>query len=145
MGAGIFPFVLPETVVDGLPKGARVVEVGVGARWETLQALLDRRPDVAAVATDVHGGRLVGAPDSVRTMEEDIFEPTPWLYEGADLVYAVRCPEEMQPPLARAVAGTGGRLGLQVLKDELADLSGIIGEPELLTAEDGTTWRLWEA
>lgn len=135
---------LPEAVVQALPKGARVVEVGVGARWDTLEDLLERRPDLAVVATDVHAGRLVGAPGTVRTLKEDINEPKPWLYEGADLVYAVRCPEEMQVPLAKAVAGTAGHLALRVLKDELADLSGVLGDPEIVTAETGETWRVWE-
>ncbi len=135
---------LPEAVVERLPAGARVVEVGVGARWDTLEDLLERRPDLAAVATDVHGGRLVGAPASVRTLEEDITDPKPWLYEGADLVYAVRCPEEMQLPLAKAVAGTGGLLALRVLKDELADVTGLLGEPKIVTTERGETWRVWE-
>lgn len=136
---------LPPRILAKLPEGARVVEVGLGGRWTTMEALAEARPDLELVATDVHEERLAEPPHGVETVLDDAFEPDVELYEGARLIYAVRVPAELQPPLARLAKQVGANLALLALKDEWADLQGTLGRPTLYASPDGRTWRVWWA
>jgi len=64
-----------------------------------------RRPGVAAglaargcavTATDVTEREV---PDGVAFVVDDVTDPDRSVYEGADAVYALRCPPELQRPL----------------------------------------------
>lgn len=135
--------VLPARVVDVLPEGTFVVEVGVGARWDTITRLSRHRPDLRLLATDIRSEALQGAPTGVQTVQDDVFDPDPAVYTGAGLLYAVRCPAELQPPLARLARSVGATLAVRALKDELGPVDRILGEPTLQRAENGDPWRLW--
>lgn len=115
----------------------------MGGRWGTLEALHEGRPDLALVATDVHAHRLENAPGWVQAVRDDVTEPRPSIYRGAQLLYAVRCPEELQVPLARLASSLQASLAVQALKDEWVALDGLLGAHELLQAPDGRPWRWW--
>jgi hypothetical protein len=86
-------------LADALAEYApdRAVEVGVGARPAVTAALAARGRRV--VATDVVERSV---PDGVVFVRDDITDPDPNLYTDADLVYALRCPPELQRPLVAA-------------------------------------------
>jgi uncharacterized UPF0146 family protein len=91
-----------ETLVGFLARYDALVEVGVGERPETAAALVDRGSSVTA--TDVHRRSV---PDGVAFVRDDVTDPDPAVYAGADAVYALNCPPELQAPL-RAVAADAG-------------------------------------
>lgn len=132
---------LPAAVVEALEEGARVVEIGVGGRFEALVDLHERREDLELAATDVRPTALDGAPGYVETRLEDVFEADPAAYREVALLVAVRAPAEMQPAVARLAGGTGAGLALSPLGDELAPLEPILGSPEVLSS--ARAWRYW--
>jgi hypothetical protein len=89
-------------IVSRLCGYGRAVEVGVGRRPAVAAGLADRGVDV--VATDVHPRET---PPGVTFAREDVTDPDPTRYERADVVYALRCPPELQRPL-REAARLGG-------------------------------------
>ncbi|MDK2989694.1 MAG: uncharacterized protein PWR16_1223 [Methanoculleus sp.] len=72
----------------------RVVEVGVGNNPEA--ARLVAAAGGLMLCTDIRPGIR---HDGLTVVTDDIFEPDLRLYEGADLIYAVRPGVEMVPPL----------------------------------------------
>lgn len=137
-------FVLPAPVIDRLEPEARIVEVGVGGRFDTLADLARRRPDAALVATDVHAEALEDAPAGVEVHVDDVTRPTIGIYEGAALLYAVRCPAELQVPLARVAEQVGSTLAIRAFKDEWADVDRCLGPHTLFSTRQGA-WRAWTA
>ena len=92
----------PPEVVEVLTGYEVLVEVGVGRRTGVAAALADRGRQVTA--TDVVEREV---PDGVRFVVDDVTDPDPSVYEGADAVYALRCPPELQRSLV-AVAESAG-------------------------------------
>jgi len=84
-------------IVSRLSGYERAVEVGIGRRPEIAGRLTERGVDV--VATDV--GRRE-TPPGVAFAREDVTDPDPSRYGAADVVYALRCPPELQRPLREA-------------------------------------------
>jgi len=72
----------------------RTVEVGIGKNTETACMLLDSGASVRCI--DVMD---VEVPERLCFALDDIFSPDISLYEGADLIYAIRPAIEMIPPL----------------------------------------------
>ncbi|WP_292366464.1 MULTISPECIES: UPF0146 family protein [unclassified Methanoculleus] len=72
----------------------RVVEVGVGNNPEAARLL--KAAGALVLCTDIRPGIR---HDGLAVATDDIFEPDLRLYEGADLIYAVRPGVEMVPPL----------------------------------------------
>lgn len=132
---------IPAPVLDALPPGPHVVEIGVGSRFEAARALLERFPEAHLVLTDVDPDALEGAPEAANATVDDVTSPRLPLYRGADLIYARRCPAELQPPIARLAANVGAVVALHALKDEWAHLPGELGE--VRTVSDGEdAWRV---
>jgi uncharacterized UPF0146 family protein len=82
-------------LVDRLARYDHLIEVGVGRRPDVAAALAARGRSVTA--TDVRGRDV---PDGVRFVRDDVTDPEPAVYRGADAVYARNCPPELQAPLA---------------------------------------------
>lgn len=72
----------------------RAVEVGVGNNPDA--ARLIKAAGALMLCTDIRPGVR---HDGLDVVTDDIFEPDLRLYEGADLIYAVRPGVEMVPPL----------------------------------------------
>ena len=89
-------------LADRLARYDDLVEVGVGSQPDVAAALADRGRTVTA--TDIHERDV---PAGVRFVRDDVTDPDPAVYRGADAVYALNCPPELQRPLS-AVARTAG-------------------------------------
>lgn len=137
-------FVLPPRVIDRVPTGGLVVEIGVGNRYDAIQELAQRRGDLELRAVDVRPQGLEDAPAGVKAVRDDIWEPDEGVYEGAALLFAVRCPTELQPPLARLARRVNAALAINVVKDEWARLDPILGGHKLARHE-GHVWRVYAA
>ncbi len=70
------------------------VEVGIGKNTEVARILLDA--GVRVRSTDV---KECGVPGWLCFTIDDVFSPDTSLYEGADVIYAIRPAIEMIPPL----------------------------------------------
>jgi uncharacterized UPF0146 family protein len=81
-------------IAERLAAFDRVVEVGVGRRTDVAARLADRA--VAVTATDVHPRPV---PDGVEFLRDDVTDSDPAVYEGADALYALACPPELQRPV----------------------------------------------
>ncbi|ELY80027.1 hypothetical protein C486_09945 [Natrinema gari JCM 14663] len=87
-------------MIDHIDEYEQVVEVGIGRRADLARALAER--GVAVTATDVHDRDV---PDGVAFVRDDIVDPEPSVYAGADAVYARNLPPELhRPALAAARA-----------------------------------------
>ena len=75
-----------------------MVEIGIGRRPALAAALVERGRTV--VATDVHDRPV---PEGVRFVRDDVTDPDPAVYAGADAIYALNLPPELHRP-ALAVA-----------------------------------------
>jgi uncharacterized UPF0146 family protein len=103
-------------------RARKVVEVGAGASFATALALQSRAPQAAFLLTDVDP-RVLQAPPPLKGVVHDVTKDNAKPFGGADLVYAVRLPEELQAPVARLARQLGADLALRPLKDEWADLA----------------------
>ena len=82
-------------LVDRLARYDDLVEVGIGSRPDVAAALADRGRTVTA--TDIHERDV---PAGVRFVRDDVTDPDPAVYRGADAIYALNCPPELQRPLS---------------------------------------------
>lgn len=89
-----------RALVDRLAGFDRVVEVGVGHRPGVAAGLATA--GVAVTATDVRNRPV---PEGVRFVRDDVTDPDPRIYSGADAVFARNLPPDLHRP-ARDVAHT---------------------------------------
>lgn len=131
---------LPQPLLDRVARARKVVEVGAGASFATALALQSHAPHAAFVLTDVDP-RVLQAPPPLTGLLHDVARDGAKPLGGADLVYAVRLPEELQASIARLARALGADLALRPLKDEWADLA-----PHFLRHEAWPEgWRYWPA
>jgi uncharacterized UPF0146 family protein len=100
-------------IEDVYPRGARLVEVGVGERDETARRLADAGYDVTA--SDV---RDVGDSVGVDFVRDNVREPDAGVYEGTALVYSLRPPYEIHADIEEVARTVGADLLLAPLGDE---------------------------
>ncbi len=86
-------------LVDRLARYDELIEIGVGNRPEIAAALAERGRRVTA--TDLYD-RSVSPP--VRFVRDDVTDPDLTVYAGADALYALNCPPELQRALVDAAA-----------------------------------------
>jgi len=133
--------VLAPGLLDDLPPHPRIVEIGVGGRFDLAEHLLGAIDEVDLLLVDVNPDALDSAPEPARAAVDDVTQPRLPLYRDADLIVARRCPAELQPPIARLARGVFAILAVQALKDEWADWPG--PPPREFSGENGT-WRVVE-
>lgn len=90
----------PPELAAWLAACDRVLEVGVGRRFELATHLAERGVHVTAI--DVEPG---SPPPRVRVLTADVHALDPALVAPIDAVYALNLPPELQPPTAAAAAG----------------------------------------
>lgn len=104
-------------------RDARVaLEVGAGRDFSTALALAEAAPQARWFVSDVDE-RVLLAPPALHAVLLDVAIAAPEDAPPADLVYAVRLPEELQGGAARLARSLGADLALRPLKDEWADVS----------------------
>lgn len=113
---------LPPPLLARVARARKVVEVGAGGVFATALALQAHAPRAEFVLTDVDP-RVLRAPPPLRGVLHDVTRDGPGPLAGADLVYAVRLPEELQRAAAGLARELGADLALRPLKDEWADLA----------------------
>jgi uncharacterized protein len=75
-------------------KYKNVAEVGVGSNFTAAEIIA--QSGILVRCSDI---RVTAPPAGVFFFRDDIFDPDVSMYAGADLVYAIRAPGELIPPL----------------------------------------------
>lgn len=88
-----------DAIVSRLRVFDSLVEIGIGRRTEVAAAL---SAHASVTATDVTDRTV---PRGVRFVRDDVTDPDPAVYAGADAVYGLNLPPELHRP-ARSVART---------------------------------------
>ena len=112
---------IPSALARRVARSRFVVEVGAGAAFESALALHALAPGARFLLTDVDP-RVLAAPAPLEAIVHDITRDPDAPFAGADLLVAIRPPEDLQPVLARVARRLGADLALRALKDEWADL-----------------------
>ena len=94
-----------RAIVGRLSDYDRVVEIGIGRR-----VTVARAPAAAGVAVTVTDIREREVPAGVRFVCDDVTDPTPAVYEGAEALYALNLPPELHRPTADLAAAVGADL-----------------------------------
>ena len=89
-------------LADRLCRYDRLVEVGVGNRPDIAIEVAERGRRVTA--TDIYARPV---SDAVRFVIDDVTDPDLAVYQGADAVYALNCPPELQRSLADIATAVG--------------------------------------
>ncbi len=96
----------------------RVVEVGVGYFPHVAQRLSEM--GLKVILIDREERLLAG----MRVKKDDIFAPRREIYQGADLIYSIRPPLEMQLALGELAAAVSADVIVRPLQDEIAQIAG---------------------
>lgn len=115
---------LPAPLLERARRARKIVEVGAGRRFETALALREAAPDAEVWVTDVEPDVLL-APPTLHARLLDAHGRVPDELAGADLVVAIRLPEELQLATARLARELSADLAIRPLKDEWADVSSV--------------------
>jgi len=101
---------LAAALASSLRPGERVVEVGVGRRPDVAAELAAAGYDVVATDVDDHE-----TPPDVTFRRDDVTDPDGDVYASAALVYALRCPPELQRPLVDVARSVGAACAFTTL------------------------------
>jgi len=101
---------------------SKIVEVGIGKVSVVAAELRRLLPGCDLVVTDVK--EPAELPAGAKFVCDDITAPDLGVYQGADLIYAIRPPPELQPHLLRVAREVGADLLLKLTSDEEAAESG---------------------
>jgi len=104
----------------------KVVEVGVGRRTILLETL--RKYGMEVMGVDIKP--VTGV------MPDDIFSPQHEIYEGAELICAIRPPTELWVPIAKIASKVGAELILRPLGSEHVCLSDFYRKEKAVNLKD---------
>jgi hypothetical protein len=86
-------------------RGARkIVEVGIGRFRSVALEISERLPNADLVVVDNDPkviAEVKGCCPSLKAVLNDVMRPTTKVYDGADLIYSIRCPPELLPCLTK--------------------------------------------
>lgn len=123
------PTVRPQTLsalADRLGRFDVLVEVGIGRRTDLAAALVEGRE---VRATDVVERAV---PPGVTFHVDDLTDPDPAVYAGADAIYALNLPPELHRPARSLAEAHDAAFAFTTLG---ADAPEVPAEPETLPGE----------
>lgn len=115
-----------EAIVARLSAFDRLVEIGIGRRTEVAVALAAH---ASVTATDVVDRTV---PPGVRFVRDDVTDPDPTVYDGAEAIYALNLPPELHRPALAVARDHGAVFAFTTLG---ADAPAIPARPETLPGE----------
>ncbi len=83
-----------DYIIDNYKDSRKIVEVGVGKIFQPSDILKQKLKDTEINIVDIHTTRF-------DVIKDDITTPTKDIYEGADLIYSIRPPEELQKDIIK--------------------------------------------
>jgi len=115
-----------DALVDRLGRYDLLVEVGIGQRPALAAALAERS---SVRATDVVERAV---PEDIAFHVDDVTDPDPAVYAGADAIYALNLPPELHRPAADIAEDHGAVLAFTTLG---GDAPAVPSTPETLPGE----------
>jgi len=95
----------------------KVVEIAIGKFFSVADYLKNHDSNIMDfIAVDIN-------PASSDIIFDDITNPNMGIYEGSDLIYSIRPPQELQPYIADIVAKTGATLIIKPFFNEDLNLN----------------------
>lgn len=94
-------------MVENYSEANKIVEVGVGS-FEVVAIKLREQFKVNIITTDIK-------PSHRGIIKDDISHPDLKIYKGASLIYSIRPPEELHPPLVKVAEIIGSDLIIKPL------------------------------
>lgn len=91
-------------------KNVKIAEVGVG-KFSLISDILQNEDNITLIRTDIR-------PADASVIADDITNPDLNLYEGADMIYSIRPPSELQPHLVNLAKKVGSQLVIKPLTNE---------------------------
>ena len=91
-------------------KNVKIAEVGVG-KFSLISDILQNEDNITLIRTDIR-------PADASVIADDITNPDLNLYEGADMIYSIRPPSELQPHLVNLAEKVGSQLVIKPLTNE---------------------------
>ena len=91
-------------------KNVKIAEVGVG-KFSLISDILQNEDNITLIRTDIR-------PADASVIADDIINPDLNLYEGADMIYSIRPPSELQPHLVNLAEKVGSQLVIKPLTNE---------------------------
>ena len=88
----------------------KIAEVGVG-KFDNVANTLALKENITIIKTDIN-------PKDATVIRDDITNPDLDLYEGADIIYSIRPPSELQPYLVKLALEIGSQLIIKPLTNE---------------------------
>lgn len=116
-------------IAQSYPQAKKIVEVGVGRVPEVAVELSKLLPSCEVVVTDV--SEPPPLPPNVKFARDDVTSPDPRVYKGAELIYSIRPPPELQPHLKRLAQ----RVKVDLLIKPLAGESVLLKGAKLINFE----------
>ena len=113
-------------LVDRLQRFPRLVEVGVGRRTDVAAALAE---DCEVLVTDVVDRSV---PPGVAFRRDDVTDPEPSVYAGADAVYGLNLPPELHRPALEVARANDATFAFTTLG---GDAPAVTARPETLPGE----------
>jgi len=98
--------------IKNLGNSCKVIEIAIGKFFSVADYLKNYNPSIIDfTATDIN-------PDNPNIVFDDVTNPDMNIYNGADIIYSIRPPQELQPYIASVVAKTGAILIIKPLFNE---------------------------
>lgn len=97
-------------IINNYGHATKIVEVGVGS-FLTVAQMLEEHLKLNIVMTDIK-------PSHAVILKDDIVHPNLKIYEGAELIYSIRPPEELHPYLVKVAETVGSDLIIKPLSTD---------------------------
>ena len=94
-------------IIGHYAQAHKIVEVGIG-RFPRVALDLKEHLNLNIVMTDIK-------PSDKRIIQDDICHPHLKIYNGAELIYSIRPPEELHPCLVKVAEHVGSDLIIKIL------------------------------
>ena len=88
----------------------KIAEVAVG-KFDMIADMLEKKENITLIKTDI-------SPKDSSVIKDDITNPNLEIYEGTDIIYSIRPPNELQPYLVRLAEKLDSQLIIKPLTNE---------------------------
>lgn len=100
-----------DYMIRSYPNAKKIIEVGVGRDFQVLNELRNNF-DVELIATDLHEGGSNGV------LKDDVLNPDMSIYKGADLIYSIRPPPELNSYIIKIARSVGADVIIKPMQTE---------------------------
>ncbi len=112
---------IAKWIAENYPNAKKIIEVGIGKTSYTMDKLKEFLSQTTLIATD---SRKVSVPKGIKFKLDDITNPDMSIYQNADLIYSLRIPPELYPPIFELAEQTNSDVLVKPVSSEEAPPKG---------------------